>query len=268
MTQAQLLVQPLAPQHDPPTLVDTHVHLDDRVFDQDRDEVVARSRQTHVGIVLMSTDLNNAERVIALAKRHGLTCAIGVHPNTATTADDTLESTLKERAQEGEVVALGEIGLDYYRDNSPRALQHAVLRRQLALALTLDLPVVLHNRQATDDLLSIVKEFRGLKGVFHSFMGDTQEADAILELGFFLGLGGSLTFKKNEPLRQTVRQLPLSSLLLETDSPYLTPVPLRGRRNEPAYVRHVANTLAQIRDDSIEHVASQTSANARRLFGR
>jgi len=267
VTQAQLLVQPLAPPHDLPALVDTHAHLDDRVFDQDRDDVVARSRQTHVGIVLMSTDLNNAERVIALAKRHALTCAIGVHPNAATTADDTLESTLKERAQEAEVVALGEIGLDYYRD-SPRALQHDVLRRQLALALTLGLPVVLHNREATHDLLSIVKEFRGLKGVFHSFMGNHQEADDILELGFFLGLGGSLTFKKNEPLRQTVRQLPLSSLLLETDSPYLTPVPLRGRRNEPAYVRHVAHTLAQIRGDSIERVASQTSANARRLFGR
>jgi len=267
VVQVQLLDRPNAVQDKLSYLIDTHAHLDGPEFDQDRGQVVTRARDAHVGVALMSTGMGNVERVIALAKKHALKCAVGVHPNEATEADATLEGTLEGHAKEGVVVALGEIGLDYYRDDSPHDLQHDVLRRQLALAVSLDLPVVLHNRQATGDLLSIVKEFQGLRGVFHSFMGDPQEADHILELGFYLGIGGALTFKRNEALRQTVSQLPLARLVLETDSPYLTPVPLRGRRNEPAYVRHVADTLAHIKGEAVERVASRTTTNACQLFG-
>jgi TatD DNase family protein len=249
-----------------PHLIDTHAHLDDRQFDLDRDEVIKHAQQTNVDVILMSIHPGNIDPIISLARSCGYHCAVGVHPNATDLADDGLESLLKSKVDLPEVVAIGEIGLDYYRDNVTPDVQKEVLRRQLALALELDLPVVLHNREATSDLLGIIKEFSGIKGVWHSFMGTVEEAQSFLELGFYLGIGGPITFNKNEVLRETVKQLPIDRLLVETDSPYLTPAPHRGKRNESAYVRHVAEKLAEVKEMSIEAVAEQTTANARTLF--
>ena len=250
-----------------PALIDTHAHLDDPRFAGDAAEVIQRARDSQVEIILMSTQLPGIEEVLQLAKRHRLHCAAGVHPNAAAQADETLEARIRDVAHHEAMVAIGEIGLDYYRDHAPRAIQHQVLRRQLALAQELDLPVVLHNRQATPELMALLKGFPGIRGVFHCFLGDAQEAMQCLELGFYLGIGGPITFAKNEALRQTVRTLPLHRLVLETDSPYLTPVPHRGRRNEPAFVRHVADALAALKELPVEQVAAQTTHNACALFG-
>ena len=265
ITQTQLLEKPQS--YPPPRLIDTHVHLDDARFNLDRLDVIEYARQAGVSMVLMSTRLEDAPKVLELARDHGAKCAIGVHPNCADPLDDHLESKLESLSRFPEVVAIGEIGLDYYRDTAAPAQQHEALRRQLALAVDLGLPVVLHNRESTEDLLSILKEFPTLRGVFHSFLGDLAQAHSFLERGFYLGIGGPLTFKKNEPLRQTVRQLPLDRLLVETDSPYLTPAPHRGKRNQPAYVRYVAQMLAQIKGLAFEEVAQVTTQNARALFG-
>lgn len=266
-TQTQTLEKPQAQTHPAPRLIDTHVHLDDARFDPDRLDVIGRAKESGVKMVLMSTRLESAPRVLELARDHGANCAVGVHPNCANSLDDHLESKLESLSRFPEVVAIGEIGLDYYRDYVTPSQQHAALRRQLALAVDLDLPVVLHNRESTKDLLAILKEFPTLRGVFHSFLGDITQAEAFLERGFYLGIGGPLTFKKNEPLRQTVRQLPLERLLVETDSPFLTPAPHRGKRNEPAYVRYVAQTLAQVKGLTFEEVTQATTQNSRVLFG-
>lgn len=250
-----------------PLLIDTHAHLDDQSFEHDAADAIQRARNSRVEVILMSTHISRIAEVLKLAERHRLHCAAGVHPNAAGQAGETLEARIREAASHETVVAVGEIGLDYYRDHAPRSVQHHALRRQLALAVELNLPVVLHNRQATPELMALLKEFPGIRGVFHCFMGDAQEAKECLDLGFYLGIGGPITFAKNQALRQTVRALPLHRLVLETDSPYLTPVPHRGRRNEPAYVRHVADALAALKELPIERVAAQTTHNACALFG-
>jgi len=205
--------------------------------------------------------------VVAMAEEHRAWCAVGIHPEAAGTADAGLEARLRTLAQAEHVVAIGEIGLDYYWESHPRPVQHDVFRRQLRLALELGLPVSIHNRDAGADAIAIVAEFPGVRGVFHSFLGTPDEARAVLDLGLFLGIGGPLTFKKGEALRETVRGVPLERIVLETDSPYLTPEPHRGKRNEPAYVRHVAEALAELKGVSPDAVARQTSANASALFG-
>lgn len=248
-------------------LIDTHVHLDDARFEADRPAVIARAHQAGVTPVLMSVDPASAQRALALARAHGWRCAVGVHPNAADRAGPTLESILRKLASAPEVVAIGEIGLDYYRDTVAPNVQREVFSRQLALALALDLPVVLHNRQANGDLLDELRRFPGVRGAAHCFLGDAALAEAFLELGFQLGIGGPLTFKANAPLRQVVAGLPLERLLLETDSPYLAPAPHRGQRNEPAHVRHVAEALAALKGLPLDQVAQTTTANARALFG-
>jgi len=249
-----------------PYVIDSHVHLDTKQFDEDRNAVMERATTNQVGMILMSIDLDNIEPVLSLAEQHQLECAVGLHPNSANQADDTLEDQLRAYAKHDSVVAIGEIGLDYHWDFVEPPVQHEVLRRQLTLALELDLPVILHNRESTEDLLNILKEFPGIRGVWHSFMGTVAEAELYLDLGLYLGIGGPLTFKKNEALRETVQQLPLNRLLLETDSPYLTPSPHRGKRNEPVFVRHVADMLAEVKGISLEEVAEKTTENTRTLF--
>lgn len=266
MTQTQVLEQPEPQQHELPYLIDTHAHLDDLKFDADRDQVVQRARDANVGIVLVSTDLEAAERVIQLAAAHGLGCAAGIHPNSATLADSGLEKRLSGLIAANSVAAIGEIGLDYYR-TSPRDVQLDVFQRQLALAVELKLPVIVHNRDATQDVLSALKKFPGLRGVLHSFLGNLDEAEQFLQLDLYLGIGGPITFNKNESLRETVASLPLQRLLIETDSPYLTPAPHRGRRNEPSYARYVAEKLAEIKGSSVAQIALQTTTNAQLLFG-
>jgi TatD DNase family protein len=256
--------------------VDSHCHIDGPEYDVDRDEVIARAREAGVTTMLNvgTGDPHSGvfERAVALAEQHPeLYCAIGVHPHDAKLFDEAARQRLSNLAkQSSRVVAWGEIGLDYHYDHSPRDVQRDVFRRQLAIARELDLPVVIHSRAADDDTIAIMREeLSGYSraGVMHCFGGSSQMAEQAVELGFFISFAGNLTFKKADDLRAIARQLPLERLLVETDCPYLTPVPFRGKRNEPARVVETAKFLADLKDITLEEVGRVTSENFARLFG-
>ena len=249
-------------------LIDTHAHLDASEFRDDRAAVIARAFASSIGVITVGVDRRSSETACHLARRHHMIwAAVGVHPHDAKTLDQALLSALEKIAQEDRIVAIGEIGLDYYRDLSPRDVQRHAFGEQIALARNSDLPIIVHNRDSTDDLLAILSEFSSPhRGVIHSFLGSTSLAEAFLSLGFHLGIGGPITFAKNEALAEAVHRMPLERILLETDCPYLTPVPHRGKRNEPAYVHYVAQTVAEIKGISLRQVEQTTSDNARRLF--
>jgi TatD DNase family protein len=248
-------------------LIDSHAHLDDHAFGADRAAVIARAFGDGIGVITIGADLGSSREAVRLAKRHrGIWATVGIHPHGAKAA--TKDALAGLEALAGEAVGIGEIGLDYYRDLSPRDVQRRVFAEQLDLAARLDLPVALHNRESTDDLLRILKESSStLRGVNHSFLGDRAQADAFLGLGLHLCIGGPITFPKSQALREAVRALPLDRILLETDCPYLTPVPYRGRRNEPAYVLYVAEAVAELKGLTVEEVSRRTTENVRRLFG-
>ncbi len=250
-------------------LIDTHAHLDDRAFDKDRPALIARLHSDGVGVVTVGASLESSCEAVRLAERHRTIWAtVGVHPHGAKYVTPEVLRELEDLAKTPRVVAVGEIGLDYYRDLSPRDVQRSVFAEQLEVAKRLGLPVVLHNRQSIDDLLAILRNAgRSHRGVVHSFLGDAALAETFLALGLYLGVGGPLTYPANEALRDAVRRVPLERLVLETDCPYLTPVPHRGQRNEPAYIELVAAEIARIRGISIDEVARRTTANAITLFG-
>ena len=247
-------------------LIDSHAHLDDRAFAKDRAAVIVRCFEASIGVITIGADLESSREAVRLAARHrGIWATVGVHPHDAKTVTDAVLSELETLA--GRAVGIGEIGLDYYRDLSPRDVQRRVFADQLALARRLELPVAIHDRESTDDLLAILRDgAERYRGVIHSFLGDRVLAETFLDLGFHLGIGGPITFPKRGALREAVRSIPIDRLLLETDCPYLTPVPYRGRRNEPAYVRYVAEAVAEAKDVSVDEVASRTTENAVRLF--
>jgi len=249
-------------------LIDTHAHLDDRAFDDDRAAVIASAFEKEIGIVAIGADLRSSRDAVRLAGRHrGVWAAIGAHPHGAKDVTAGTLGALEGLAKRETVIAIGEIGLDYYRDLSPRDVQREVFRRQLELARRLDLPICLHNRESTEDLLGILRETGSEhRGVVHSFLGDAAVARAFVDLGLHLGIGGPITFSKNADLREAVRRVPLDRLVVETDSPYLTPVPYRGRRNEPSYVAYVAEEIAKVKDLPVGGVAQRTTENAVRLF--
>ena len=255
--------------------VDSHCHIDGPEYDGDREEVIARAREAGVTTMLNvgTGDPHSGafERAVELAEKHTeVYCAIGLHPHDAKLFDDAAEKGLVNLAkQSAQVLAWGEIGLDYHYDHSPRDVQREVFRRQLAIARELNLPVVIHSREADEDTISILREeLAGYSraGVLHCFGGSLQMANDALELGFFISFAGNLTFKKAENLRAIAQALPLDRLLVETDCPYLTPVPFRGKRNEPAYVVEVARCLAGIHNVQIEEMARITSENFNHLF--
>jgi len=249
-------------------LIDTHAHLDSSDYNDDRAVVISRTFAEQVGVITVGVDLESSEAALKLAKHHRLIWAgVGVHPHEAKTYNRRVEKRLRELATDPKVVAIGEIGLDYYRDLSPRKVQRAVFIAQIELANELDLPVIIHNRESTVDMLAILRKHRPRRGVIHSFLGDIDLARKFMELGLLLGIGGPLTFKKNEILRAAVKEIPLDRILVETDSPYLTPVPYRGKRNEPIYVRYVAEEISRIKGISLDLVTSKTTQNAQRLFG-
>lgn len=260
-------------------LADTHCHLDFDTFDEDRDQVLARSREAGVTHILVpGIDLASSRAAVDLSEsRSQVFAAVGVHPNQGNSWDEDTRSRLRVLAQSPTVVAIGEIGLDYYRDRAPRELQERVLQEQLTLATELELPVVIHNRQATAELLDILSAWSaGLTaaesplaagpGVLHSYSGDLQSALRAIELGFYIGLTGPVTFRNAPELQEVVAALPLDHLVVETDAPFLAPHPYRGKRNEPAYVRLIADKIAQLHDEDFEAVARTTSHNAQRLF--
>ncbi len=256
--------------------VDSHAHIDGEEFDADRDEVVARARAAGVRAILNvgtgDPHGGNFERAAALAEKYeGVYAAAGVHPHDAKLYDDAAERRLLEVLRGSvRVVALGEIGLDYHYDNSPREVQREVFARQLRLAREEGLPVIIHSREADEETVEILRrelEGSGTKGVMHCFGGGPELAEAALALGFCISFAGNVTFKKAEALREVAAVVPPERLLVETDCPYLAPVPHRGRRNEPAYVVETARFLAELRGVSPEEMGRVTSENFARLFG-
>ena len=253
-------------------LIDTHCHLDFERFDADRDEIVQRAIDAGVTrIIIPALDLNNCRTVLQLADRYkGVYAAIGIHPNSSAGWQDNWIGVLRDLARHDKVVAVGEIGLDYYWDKSPKQVQHRAFGLQLELAAELDLPVIVHNRESDADVISLLSASplngRENPGVLHSFAADWETAVSALNMGFYLGFTGPVTFKKADGLREIVAQVPLDRLLVETDAPFLTPHPYRGKRNEPAYVAYVVERIAKVRGMETAVLAQQTTTNALRLF--
>lgn len=253
-------------------IIDTHCHLDFDRFDDDRDAVVARAAVAGVTrIVIPAIDRQSCAPVVALAQRYaGVYAAVGFHPNATADFEPGWLGALRDLAQHPKVVAIGEIGLDYYWKQVAPPTQQLAFARQLALAAELGLPVIVHNRESSDDVIRLLRQSplagREGAGVLHSFSADWQTAVAALDLGFYLGFTGPVTYKKADDLRQIVAQVPLDRLLVETDAPFLTPHPYRGKRNEPAYTALVLERIAAIRGLETAVLAAQTTANAERLF--
>ena len=250
-------------------LVDTHVHYNDPGYARDLDEVRERARQAGIAaVVCVGYEVPSSRRAVTLARQHPeIYAAVGVHPHDAAGMTPRAFEGLRLLAGEERVVALGEIGLDFYRDLSPRDLQRQVFRQQLQMALELQTPVIIHDRDAHAETLAILKEYSGLAGVaLHCFSGGREMAEECLARGYYLGIDGPLTYPKNRDLTEIARTAPLNRLLLETDCPYLSPQPWRGKRNEPSYLPVVAEKLAELRGLTREEVASATTANALRFF--
>ena len=283
-------------------MFDTHCHIDEEAFAADREEVIARQRAAGVeAMIVPGVNVASIDTVLEVCHQHPGYCfpALGLHPEDVKadwqTALETVETAI--RAYRSELVALGEIGLDYYWDKTYKTEQQEVLRRQLLLARELDLPVILHNREATEDIVRLVHEaanyklqitnykLKPLRGVFHCFNGSKETAQQILDLGFYLGIGGVLTFKNckladtlsdlnaqwsNGSIKRTssiVQSSLLERLVLETDAPYMAPVPHRGERNESRFIQHVAERLASVFSTTPDAIIAQTTTNAKRLFG-
>ncbi|MBP2645454.1 MAG: ycfH [Firmicutes bacterium] len=250
-------------------LFDSHAHVDDRRFKDDQDEVVSRAKEAGVtAFINVGADMFSSARSIAIAEKYeSVYAAVGVHPHDAKDIRDEDYDKLATWSKHPKVVAIGEIGLDYHYDYSPRDIQQAVFIRQLALACKLQKPVILHDRESQGDLMAIVKEHcQGMTGVFHCFSGSTEMARQVLAMGFYISLAGPVTFTNANKLKAVAQEVPLDRLLVETDSPYLTPHPNRGKRNEPAYVRLVAEEVARLRGITLEELAEATTANVKRLF--
>jgi len=256
-------------------LVDTHCHLDPQYFPAGPDEVLARAHAAGVGgfvVIGVGTDLAPARAAVALAKRVSdrAGAAIGVHPHDALTLDDAAYDELAKLAAEPEVVAIGEIGLDYHYDHSPRDVQRAAFARLVGLARELRKPIVVHTRNAPADTIDILTSegARDVGGVIHCFSEDQPFAEKALDLGFDVSFSGIVTFKSSLSVQQVARWAPLERILVETDSPYLAPIPKRGTPNEPAYVVHTARRVAELRGITLEALAEATTANAERAFRR
>ena len=274
--------------------VDSHCHIDGTEFDADRVEVIARARSAGIEAILVigTGNPNEGEHTRAVrmvevyradvargvygddaVRLPRLYATVGIHPHDARHFDDRVEVSLEVLAREqSEIIAIGEIGLDYHYDNSPREMQRNTFERQIRLARKLDLPIVIHTREAAEDTMAMLEaELRGWEraggcGVMHCFNGDEEMAERALRLGLLISFAGNLTFSKAEELRIVARQIPLDRILIETDAPYLSPVPYRGKRNEPAHVVGIAQTLATLHETNVETIARQTTANFYDLF--
>ncbi|MCP4717160.1 MAG: TatD family hydrolase, partial [Deltaproteobacteria bacterium] len=251
--------------------IDTHAHLDLPEFQKDRKEVIERARQADVKtMITVGIGIQECKAAIRLAEQYPFIYAtVGMHPHNAKHLDLDALDFLEEQARHEKVVALGEMGLDFYRNRSPRQDQIRCFRAQLDLAGSLQLPVVIHDRDAHKESVAILREENGgaFGGVIHCFSGDAAMAFACIDMGFHISIPGTVTFKNARSLHEVVRKIPLASLLIETDCPFLTPVPNRGKRNEPAYVVRVAKQVAALKKVSVEAVAETTTRNARTVFG-
>jgi TatD DNase family protein len=255
-------------------MIDTHAHVHDHQFDEDREATIARARAAGVEtIVTIGCDLSDSERALRTAEAHGLLATIGIHPHEAKDAPADIAAAFDalRAGASAPIVAIGETGLDYHYNHSPAEDQHRVLRDQIAYAHAASLPVVFHQREAYDDFVAILRETwdrTTMRGVVHCFTGDAAQARTFVdEFGMLLGIGGVVTFKSAEPTREAVRAVGLASIVLETDCPYLAPVPYRGKRNEPAFMLESASTVAKILGVDRDDVVSTTTASAKRFFG-
>ena len=255
--------------------IDSHAHLDGQEFDADREAVLRRAEDAGVLTILNvgTGDPHSGalERAVEFGRSHeNIYTAVGTHPHDARLYDDAAEEKIKTLVRGERVIAWGEIGLDFHYDNSPRDVQVAVFERQLRAARECDVPVIIHTREAEAETIEILRsEYAGTQrgGIFHCFSGSQELAQAALELGFMISFSGILTFKTADDLREVAQHVPLARMLIETDCPYLSPIPYRGKRNEPAYVIEVARTLGELYDVELEAMAYLTSDNFRRFFG-
>jgi TatD DNase family protein len=250
---------------------DTHAHLDDRQFKNDIDQVIKRAREAGISTIINigHSEASSKKAVEIAAKYPDIFATVGIHPHNAKECSDSTWILLERLARNPRVVAWGEIGLDYYRDLSPRDVQRQVFREQLRMAGEAGLPVVIHDRDAHGDILKIIKENPpGTGGVFHSYSGSWEMAKELLKRGYYLSFSGPLTYKNARQTVEVAAKVPEDRFVVETDCPYLTPEPHRGKRNEPAYVREVVQKIAEIRGIPFEKVARLSSENAARLFGQ
>jgi TatD DNase family protein len=259
--------------------IDSHAHLDGKRFDQDRDEVIQRARAEGVETILaigIGDGPGTLDCAVKLAERFpNILATTGIHPHEAELAKDADFAQMEQLARNPKVIAWGEIGLDYFYDHSPRDVQASVFVRQMELARAAKLPIIIHCRasegseNAWDDTIRMVREHwasSGLGGILHCFSGSLERAQAAMDLGFMISFAGNITFPKAQPIRDVARQLPIDRLLIETDSPFLAPVPHRGKRNEPAFVKETARQLGELWGFSADETGAQTAANFRRFF--
>lgn len=249
-------------------LVDTHCHIHDEQYGYDLDQVFKATKANQVTkLIVIGTSALDSQKAVQFAKEHtGCYASIGLHPHDAKQGEDDFE-LLTNLVSDPKVVAIGEFGLDYFYDNSPKEDQMLALRYQLNLAVSSSKPCIFHVREAFTDFWPVFDEFPGIKGVIHSFTGTKEELDEALKRNLYIGLNGIMTFTKKEDQLEMAKAVPLSKLLLETDAPYLTPAPFRGKMNEPGNVRIVADFLSRLRGESIETLSEVTTGNARSLFG-
>lgn len=252
-------------------LFDTHVHLNAEQYKEDLVEVIERAQSEGVvNMIVVGFDRPTIEKAIALVEQYDfLYAAVGWHPVDAIDMTEADLEWIEELAAHPKVVALGEMGLDYYWDKSPKEIQKEVFRKQIALAKRVKLPIIIHNREATQDIVNILKE-EGAKevgGVMHCFSGSEEIAKECMEMNFYISFGGPVTFKNAKKVKEVAAEIPLDRLLIETDCPYLTPHPFRGKRNEPAHVKLVAEEIALLKNLPFEEIANVTTKNAKKLFG-
>jgi TatD DNase family protein len=255
-------------------MIDTHAHMHDKQYDDDRAATIARARAAGVEtIVTIGCDLADSERAVRTAETYGLLATIGIHPHEAEDAPDDIATAFDQlrAGASAPIVAIGETGLDYHYNHSPAEDQRRVLRAQIAYAHQIGLPVVFHQREAFDDFTAILRELWNpatMRGIIHCFTGNVAEAKTFVgEFGMLLGIGGVVTFKTAEPLREAVRAVGLGAIVMETDCPYLAPIPYRGKRNEPAFVIESARAVATLLDVTSEELMATTTSAANAFFG-
>lgn len=247
-------------------LVDTHCHLDNEKFDEDRLEVIERIKENLEFCVNIGYDLASSKKSLALANEYDFIYAvIGVHPIDIAEYSEEVDKELELLGKNPKVVAIGEIGLDYHWMTEPKEIQQERFKRQLELAERLNKPVVIHTRDAMEDTVNILKDYPNITGVIHCYPGSLETAKQLVDR-FYLGIGGTLTFKNSKKAVEVVKDIPLDRIVIETDCPYLTPEPFRGKRNEPIYVEYVAKKIAEIKDISVEDVTKITTENAKKLY--
>ena len=250
--------------------VDSHAHLDDNIFNKDRDILINSLHENDVEIVLNpGADLESSKNAVKIAEKYPfIYAAVGCHPHDTKYMNDETMNIFRNLAKSNKVIGIGEIGLDYYYDNSDREVQRKWFREQIRLAKELNLPYIVHDRDAHEDVLRIMKEehYDGVRGILHCYSGSVEMSREFIKLGFYISLAGPVTFNKARVPKLVAMEVPIDKLLIETDSPYLTPEPFRGKRNEPKYVRYVAEEIAKIRNISVDEVAEKTKENFKTLF--